>query len=166
MLFHPADAAQQLENVADAHFSPWWPFLTSTSPLLVTAVEEANSQQIYAILNELTNTTYFRLMQINMQGKCKFWADQPEKKCNKTLPPVDGDSEDVQGGGGGLPKKKKACDLDLGGNKAKVPPVSRPPPGLLGGFQPSAAPVAKTITPEEQNMLNTQREYNDPTLAE
>ena len=30
----------------------------------VEAVEEANSEQLYAILHELTNTSYFRLMQV------------------------------------------------------------------------------------------------------
>ena len=132
----------------------------------VEAVEQANSEQLYAILHELTNTSYFRLMQINMEGKCKFAATlQPEKKCNKTLPPVDGDSEDVQGGGG--PKTKKSCDLDLsGGGKVKVPPVNKPPSGLLGGFQPPSAPIVKTITQEEQNALNVQKECNDPTLAD
>jgi hypothetical protein len=68
----------------------------------VAAVERANAEQLIGILDELANTTYFRMMEINMEGKCKFWGDQPEKKCNKTLPPVDGDSEDVQGGGGGV----------------------------------------------------------------
>ena len=131
----------------------------------VEAVESANTQQLYAILQGLTNTSYFRLMQINMEGKCKFWSDAPEKKCNKTLPPVDGDSEEVQVGAG--PKKKKSCDLDLtGGGKVKTPPVNRPPSGMLGGFQPPTAPVVKTITPEEQNLLNTQKVCNDPTLAD
>ena len=64
----------------------------------MAAVELANAEQLIGILDELANTTYFRMMEINMEGKCKFWGDQPEKKCNKTLPPVDGDSEDVQGG--------------------------------------------------------------------
>lgn len=101
-----------------------------------------------------------------MEGKCKYAATlQPEKKCNKTLPPADGDSEDVQGGG--APKKKKSCDLDLsGGGKVKAPQVSKPPPGLLGGFQPPTAPVVKTITPEEQNALDVQKECNDPTLPD
>jgi hypothetical protein len=132
----------------------------------VAAVERANADQLYAILDKLANTTYFRLMQINMEGRCTFWGDQPEKKCNKTLPPVDGDSEDVQGGGGGLPKKKKACDLNLGGNKVKAPPVSRPPPGMLGGFQPPSAPAAKIVTPDDRITMNTQRVREDATQSD
>jgi hypothetical protein len=55
----------------------------------------------------------------------------------------------------GLPKKKKACDLNLGGNKVKAPAVSKPPSGMLGGFQPPSA-SAKSVTPEERNVINTQ----------
>jgi hypothetical protein len=53
-------------------------------------------------------------------------------------------------------EEEKAFDLNLGGNKVKAPAVSKPPTGLLGGFQPPSAPAAKTFTPEERNVLNTQ----------
>lgn len=34
-------------------------------------IEKANTVQLYGILDELVNTTYFRLFQINLEGKCK-----------------------------------------------------------------------------------------------
>ena len=107
----------------------------------VEVVAYAVDLHLYGLLHELTNTSYFSLMQINVEGKCRFW-DGTGKKCNKTLPPVDGDSEDVEGGTVHLPKKKKACDLDLTGWKKIAPRVDKPPEGMLGGFQPPAAPAA------------------------
>ena len=118
---------------------------------------QANSLQLYAILHELSNTTFFNFMQINMEGKCKFWDGAPEKKCNKTLPTTSGDSEDVEGGGGNLPQAKKACGLDLSGGKFKAPQVNKPPPGMLGGFSPPPTPpAASTATAlTDDNVRNT-----------
>eukprot|EP00961_Rhodomonas_salina_P224592 3036217-Rhodomonas_salina.4 len=126
----------------------------------VEAVEKANREQLWGILEELTNTTYFRLMQINLQGKCNFWGKGLDD-CNKTLPETEeGDSEDIEGGG---KKKKKACDLDLSNSptvaaKKPVPAFDTPPPGLfgglpMGGFPPmpgQANVVDRTITQEEK----------------
>ena len=39
----------------------------------VEEVESANEHQLHEILNELTNTTYFRLFQVDLSRKCKFW---------------------------------------------------------------------------------------------
>ena len=39
----------------------------------VEEVETANEQQLHEILAELTNTTYFRLFQVDLSRKCKFW---------------------------------------------------------------------------------------------
>lgn len=39
----------------------------------VEEVESANEHQLHETLNELTNTTYFRLFQVDLSRKCKFW---------------------------------------------------------------------------------------------
>ena len=40
----------------------------------VEDVENANEAQLHSILNELTNTTYFRLFQVDLKRTCKFWG--------------------------------------------------------------------------------------------
>ena len=39
----------------------------------VEEVEAANERQLHGLLSELTNTTYFRLFQVDLNRKCKFW---------------------------------------------------------------------------------------------
>ena len=39
----------------------------------VNDIESANTKQLHTILEELANTTYFRLMHINLDGKCRFF---------------------------------------------------------------------------------------------
>ena len=54
----------------------------------VSAVEDANSQQLYRILQELSKTTYFRLMHINLDGMCHFFNKAiTEAKCTAGAPP-------------------------------------------------------------------------------
>ncbi len=54
----------------------------------VHAVESANSKQLHNILEELSNTTYFRLMHINLDGKCRFFNQAvAEAKCSAGAPP-------------------------------------------------------------------------------
>ncbi|KAJ1475379.1 hypothetical protein T484DRAFT_1828670, partial [Baffinella frigidus] len=45
----------------------------------VEDVEIANTQQLSALLNDMANTTYFRLFQINLEGQCK-WKQRPGKQ--------------------------------------------------------------------------------------
>ena len=40
----------------------------------VEEVERANEAQLHSILSELTNTTYFRLFQVDLKRTCKFWG--------------------------------------------------------------------------------------------
>ena len=39
----------------------------------VEDVERANEAQLHSILSELTNTTYFRLFQVDLKRTCTFW---------------------------------------------------------------------------------------------
>jgi len=46
----------------------------------VESVEYVNSKQLHSILQELTNTTYFRLWKANLERTCLFWQkDVPSK---------------------------------------------------------------------------------------
>lgn len=46
----------------------------------VEEVESANEHQLHEILNELTNTTFFRLFQVDLTRKCKFWNKQEVRR--------------------------------------------------------------------------------------
>lgn len=53
----------------------------------VNAVEEANSKQLHSILTELDDSTYFRLMHINLDGQCRFFNKAvAEAKCTAGAP--------------------------------------------------------------------------------
>ena len=53
----------------------------------VNAVESANSKQLHSIFEELANTTYFRLMHININGTCRFFNKAvAEAKCSAGAP--------------------------------------------------------------------------------
>uniref|UniRef100_A0A7S4L0X3 Cytochrome b5 heme-binding domain-containing protein n=1 Tax=Guillardia theta TaxID=55529 RepID=A0A7S4L0X3_GUITH len=137
----------------------------------VEAVEKANSQQLHSILSELVNTTYFRLLQINLEGKCKFWTKAvSEAKCNSsaTGEAAAGAGEEVEGV---KPKGKKQCDLDLsGGGKVGEKKIgfNAPPPGLFGGFMPPITNlVDKTISNDEKKLLDGESKVcDDPALPE
>jgi ERO1-like protein alpha len=71
------------------------PILPQWTPLPVTGevgdakcnveeVESANEQQLHEILRELTNTTYFRLFQVDLSRKCKFWNKPPQVRHDAT----------------------------------------------------------------------------------
>uniref|UniRef100_A0A7S3STQ9 FAD-dependent oxidoreductase 2 FAD-binding domain-containing protein n=1 Tax=Emiliania huxleyi TaxID=2903 RepID=A0A7S3STQ9_EMIHU len=50
-----------------------------TGPLVdaqcnVETVEEANSAQLHALLTELSETTFFRLVHVNMETRCVYWG--------------------------------------------------------------------------------------------
>eukprot|EP00941_MAST-03F_sp_MAST-3F-sp1_P004266 g4266.t1 len=46
----------------------------------VEAVEGANSKVLYEILEDLTNTTYFRLFRVNLDRRCHFWKSPGEEE--------------------------------------------------------------------------------------
>jgi hypothetical protein len=66
----------------------------------VEEVQSANEHQLHEILSELTNTTYFRLFQVDLNRPCKFWrkpedAGDPEEDPNAqscSAPPFADDS--------------------------------------------------------------------------
>ena len=45
----------------------------------IEVVEEANSDHLHGLLDELTATTFFRLINVNMDGRCPYWGASPEE---------------------------------------------------------------------------------------
>ena len=77
----------------------------------VEEVQSANEHQLHEILGELTNMTYFRLFQVDLNRPCKFW-NKPEE-------------EDVE-------TEEQSCS-------APVPETPEFGIGAAGGFDPTAA---------------------------
>ena len=136
----------------------------------VEAVESANNKQLFNIVEELVNTTYFRLFQINLDKKCKFWSKAvAEKKCESSK------EEEYFAALKATKPEKSQCALDLSdsptvGGKKKAG-FSSPPPGLFGGFPVPPAPttnqVDRTISVKEQeSLLKKDVSCNDTTLPE
>jgi ERO1-like protein alpha len=139
----------------------------------VEAVEIANNKQLYSIVEELVNTTYFRLFQINLDKKCKFWAKSvAEKKCDSSA------EEEYLAALKATKPEKSQCSLDLSDSSTaagkKKAGFSSPPPGLFGGFPggfpvpptPTTNIVDRTISLKEKEALNKNVSCNDTTLPE
>lgn len=43
------------------------------------SVEVANSQQLYALLTDLSEATFFRLISVSMDGKCPYWGGEDDE---------------------------------------------------------------------------------------
>jgi len=92
----------------------------------VEEVERANEAQLHSILSELTNTTYFRLFQVDLKRTCKFWgsddgggktrrdgdASDAEPSCSAPKSPFGEEEEDGASSAIGAPPKTM-CSLDL-----------------------------------------------------
>ena len=111
------------------------------------SVQAANDQQLHAVLQELAATPFFRLINVNMDGKCPYWggpeAEEPacaRRRAEPSAPPL--------------------CSLgadppaDPFGSSAFAP----------GGFSSAPAmssPVDATITPEEDAALAAAETHED-----
>ena len=92
----------------------------------VNAVEEANSKQLHSILEELANMTYFRLMHINLDGKCHFFNKAvAEAKCSAGAPPQASDpfasSFSPATGFSAAEESAPLCSLASGGDDSSTP---------------------------------------------
>ena len=112
-------------------------------------VETANSQQLHALLEELSETAFFRLINVNMDGKCQYFgvpdqedADEPacESRAEPSAPPLC--SLGTDGGGSADPFGGGFGGGGFGGGAAA---------GFGEPMMSSAAsdPVDHSITPEE-----------------
>ena len=103
----PASLALLLGFCGAAASSQLPPFLSDalpTGPLSDTtcdieAVEAANEQQIHAVIHSLASTTFFRLINVNMDTKCQYFGvkeEDEEPACEgKAEEPAFGDPEPV-----------------------------------------------------------------------
>jgi hypothetical protein len=118
------------------------PFTDVSGPLSdakcdVEDVEHANSNQLYSILEEITNTTYFRLLKVNMGAKCEFFnREQEAPKACDSQPAAPAMTTFMK-----PPAPKTACALDT-----SVPSA----PGFMSGMSsPVSDPVDTTISAVE-----------------
>jgi len=132
----------------------------ATGPLADTqcnleTVEAANNQQLSMLLHELSSTPFFRLINVNMDGKCQYWggpdADEPacESKAEDTPVPLctlgtdasaDPFGADAMGGGSSSPFSSDAQSS-------------------------MSAPLDITITPEEHAFVGAvEQDCGDETL--
>ena len=77
--------SESFTNTEDTYQWPSGP-LTDTTCNIET-VEQANSAQLSLLLNELTDSTFFRLFRVRLDMECTFWKkDSPEEEtCTTTL---------------------------------------------------------------------------------
>ena len=157
---------------------PQWMTRAVTEPLLQDAqcnmekVEEANSAQLNALLTEVTETAFFRLISVNMDGKCQYWGgpDAEEPSCGSG------------GDGAHAPASEFAATLapaepaapplcSLGADPPAPPFGVTDPFGTSSSFGVSAAPppsdpVDATITPEEGHIISGIHDPDDCTNEE
>ena len=105
--------------------------------------------QLYALLTELSEATFFRLINVNMDGKCPYWGgpeeEEPacESKAEETAVPL--------------------CTLGAAEETTNPFGASSFGSSSFGMSQPgmSAAPVDQTITPEEDAAISVVAEAED-----
>ena len=137
---------------ADAQLGPPhvdWFARDITEPLLQDAacnmetVETANSMQLHALLQELSETAFFRLINVNMETKCQYFGvkeEDEEPEC------TGGKSEPEEPGVEAVP----LCSL---GASEDSDPFGA---SAFGGMPPPVAPtVDHTITTTEDAALSS-----------
>ena len=107
----------------------------------IEVVEEANSDHLHGLLDELTATTFFRLINVNMDGRCPYWGASPEEDDE---PACESKAEDTA-----VP----LCTLgtDGGGDNPFGAPPSPFSPFASSIPEPTTDWVDHTTTPEEES---------------
>ncbi len=76
-------------------FPPGMPAVPPAPPPPTPPPPQANQATLNAILEELVDTTYFRLFRVDLSSDlCPFWKQNPEVPCS-------GEATSSRGGGGG-----------------------------------------------------------------
>ena len=124
----------------------------------VKDVEGANEAQLHSILSELTNTTFFRLFQVDLKRKCKFWGKGEDTGPSCTAP----------SGDGGLPftttPASRESDASGSFSKSSEPPKTmcsldlekKDGVGML--WSPMTDSVDRTISKPEEKALTSMEE--------
>ncbi|KAH9253608.1 hypothetical protein BASA81_008444 [Batrachochytrium salamandrivorans] len=112
----------------------------------ISVVRRANREHLHLILQELVNTTFFRLFRVGLNGECPSFSDSlqspgPESACSLSpsplVEPVSTPSGDGSSGGG-------QCSLQL------LEPNDKQIPSWIYHKEP----VDRTISPHEKSSLN------------
>ena len=103
----------------------------------IETVEEANHEQLNKLLQEIVNTTYFRLFKVDLNAKCLFWEKDGKKgTCgSKDKPVVLSDDKNPFASikGSNMKKPPTLCSLKKDPSKSKKLP-----------WGPESAPVTKS----------------------
>ena len=124
-------------------------FPTSSNPSLpsgslsdttcdIEAVEAANEQQIHAVIHSLASTTFFRLINVNMDTKCQYFGVKEEDE----EPACEGKAEEPAFG---EPEPVPLCSL--GSDDAAGDPFG------TSAASPAAPAVDQTISSAEDEAL-------------
>ena len=121
----------------------------------VEDVQSANEHQLHEILAELTNTTYFRLFQVDLNRPCKFWnkpvsgeEQEDEQTCSAAPAEVSASSLDGLSGndlGSSSQEPPTMCSLDLASKDTTQNDLKWTPP---------TTPVDTTISTFEHKSLD------------
>ena len=128
-----------------------WSFPTSSNPSLpsgslsdttcdIEAVELANEQQIHAVIDSLASTTFFRLINVNMDTKCQYFGVKQEDE----EPACEGKAEEPALG---EPEPVPLCSL--GSDDAAGDPFG------FSAASPAAPAVDQTISRAEDEALSS-----------
>ena len=127
----------------------------------IETIEEANIEQLNTLLNELINTTFFRLFKVNLSAKCPFWkSNEPQEtqSCGAEEKPLDELSETTSqsafnpfGGPPAEDSKDKPTLCSIETNRGKTLP-----------WGPTSSPVVQSSFVEE----NVSEGCKDSTLPE
>ena len=128
-----------------------WSFPTSSNPSLpsgllsdttcdIEAVELANEQQIHAVIDSLASTTFFRLINVNMDTKCQYFGVKQEDE----EPACEGKAEEPAFG---EPEPVPLCSL--GSDDSAGDPFG------FSAASPAAPSVDQTISTAEDEALSS-----------
>ena len=124
----------------------------ATGPLADThcnleTVEAANTAQLHTLLDELSGTPFFRLINVNMEGQCQYWGGPEEEE-----PACESKSEETA-----VPLCTLGTDATASDPFGAADPFgSALPFGASPPLEQSSVPtdpVDVTITPEEQSYV-------------
>eukprot|EP00899_Mesostigma_viride_P015520 jgi/Mesvir1/2396/Mv22140-RA.1 len=131
-------------SAADGRFFPGGYIEDATCN--VQAVEQANRAQLHSILEDLVNTTYFRLFKIDLDRPCPFWGKVPKQE--KHAPSKQDEDEE------------ELCTAPESDSDAPPPcaltsdPGTPPPAASRVPFTPRSDEVDKSISQTEEAALS------------
>jgi flavocytochrome c len=108
-------------------------------------VQTANMAQLYPILHDLVNTTFFRIFRVGKKPKCAYWK-KPEEKAEEAEPAscAGGHNDGFAGFGFGAPSGSSPGFSSAAPAMSSVEPPHDAPCGIDGETEQQAAPYVPT----------------------